>query len=225
MQYHWLNKRNNDKLIIFFAGWSYDYLPFKFLDCGDYDVVMFYDYENINYYMDFSSYQEMNLITWSMGVFIAYLLRDKLPKFRTKLAINGTPFPIDDDYGIPQKIFDLTLTHAEIGLKGKFYKNVISNEKNFERYMQSPVERSIENRVSELQKLSDHAKNTEYNYEKFYDYALIGNNDKIVPTNNQINFWERNAPYKILETGHFPFYAYNSWEELLAEANANMAVK
>jgi len=225
MQYHWLNKRNNDKLIIFFAGWSYDYLPFKFLDCGDYDVVMFYDYENINYYMDFSCYKEINLITWSMGVFIAYLLRDKLPKFRTKLAINGTPFPVDDDYGIPQKIFDLTLTHAAIGLKGKFYKNVISNEKNFERYMQSPVERSIENRVSELQKLSDHAKNTEYNYEKFYDYALIGNNDKIVPTNNQINFWERNASYKILETGHFPFYDYNSWEELLAEANANMAVK
>ena len=40
MQLHWLNKQNNDKLIIFFAGWSFDYKPFEFLDCEVFDVTL-----------------------------------------------------------------------------------------------------------------------------------------------------------------------------------------
>ena len=42
MEYHWLNKQNNDKLIIFFCGWSFDYKPFERLDCLNYDVLFVY---------------------------------------------------------------------------------------------------------------------------------------------------------------------------------------
>ena len=48
MQFHWLNKQNNKKLIIFFAGWSFDYKPFEFLKSEDFDILMAYDYSDIS---------------------------------------------------------------------------------------------------------------------------------------------------------------------------------
>lgn len=212
MQYNWLNKKNNDKLIVFFAGWSFDEHPFKLLECGDYDVVIIYDYNNLDGLPDFADYREKILITWSMGVFIAYLLKDKLPEFDKRIAVNGTPFPVDDKYGIPRKTFDLTLKYAETGLQGKFYKNVFSNDEFLAKYLENAVQRSIANRVEELVSLDKLIKNTSVSYEKFYDEAIVGLNDKIIPTKNQLNFWGEIA--KTVDCGHFPFYNYKCWDEI-----------
>lgn len=216
MQYHWLNKQNNKKLIIFFAGWSFDYKPFEFLACDDFDVLMFYDYNNLEL-PELPNYETYYLISWSMGVFSAYLLKDKLPKFSKKIAVNGTPFPVNDDYGIPLKPFILTLRHAKTGLEGKFYQNIFDKTEEYNRYNCSAVERLIENRVSELNSLYERIKNTNLSYEQYYDKALISNNDKIIPTKNQINFWKTNSDYALLESGHFPYYNFKSWNELLCK--------
>ena len=215
MQYHWLNKKNNKKLIIFFAGWSFDSSPFEFLDCTDYDVLMFFDYNNLDL-IQIPKYENYSLISWSMGVFTAFLLKDKLPSFSKKIAVNGTPHPVDDKNGIPLKPFLLTLRHAKQGLEGKFYQNIFDNQKDFERYLETPVKRTIENRVEELNSLYKLIQNTNINYEKFYDTAIISNNDIIIPSKNQINFWtDKVENIKLLESGHFPFYNFKSWDEIL----------
>lgn len=216
MQLHWLNKNNNDKLIIFFAGWSFDYKPFEFLQCENFDVLMVYDYSVITDECDairLLNYNQYFLAAWSMGVFTAYQIRNKLPKFDKKIAINGTPFPVDDEFGIPQKPFLLTLRHAKTGLEGKFYQNIFNSTEEFERYMKNPVDRTIENRVEELQCLYDRIKVTEKTYEHFYDKALVSTQDKIIPTKNQLNFWQDKA--ETIESGHFPFYNFKSWNEIL----------
>lgn len=216
MQLHWLNKQNNDKLIIFFAGWSFDYKPFEFLDCGDFDVLMVYDYiPSLPQGEDIYSYKQICLIAWSMGVFTAYQMRNELPDFDKKIAVNGTPFPVDDEYGIPQKPFILTLRHAKTGLEGKFYQNIFNSTEEFEKYMKTPVERTIDNRVEELQSLYDRIKVTEKTYEPFYDKAIVSSNDKIIPTKNQLNFWQDKA--EIIESGHFPFYNFKNWNEILCK--------
>ena len=52
--------------------------------------------------------------------------------------------------------------------------------------------------------------------EKFYDTAIISNNDIIIPSKNQINFWsDKVKNIKMLESGHFPFYNFKSWDEIL----------
>lgn len=219
MQYHWLNKQNNDKLIVFLAGWSFDYKPFEFLNCKDFDVLFVYDYNSIEWKENLADYREKHLIAWSMGVFAAYLLKDKLSDFNQKIAVNGTPYPVDDEYGIPQKTFILTLRHAKTGLEGKFYQNIFNDTTEYERYAKTPVERDIENRVDELKSLYEFIKSNRSEYEKFYDCALISNFDKIIPTKNQINFWQKSAPYKLLESGHFPFYNFTSWDEIINYAN------
>ena len=165
------------------------------------------------------NYSKKTLLTWSMGVFAAYLLKDEFKDFDKKIAINGTPFPVDNTFGIPQKPFLLTLRHAKTGLEGKFYENIFEKENEFERYSKTPVSRSIENRVEELKSLYEKIKSTNIDYENFYDFSLISANDKIIPAKNQLNFWKKHAPYKILESGHFPFYNFKCWDEIIQLAN------
>ena len=214
MEYYWLNKKNNNKLIIFFAGWSFDEHPFKFLKCEDFDVLMFYDYSELNI-GQIQEYDEYFLISWSMGVFCAYQLKDKLPKFSKKIAINGTPFPVDDEYGIPLKPFLLTLRHAEKGLEGKFYRNIFDTHEEFERYTHTQVKRSIANRVLELNLLYERSKNTPHSYIHYFDNALISRNDRIIPFKNQMKFWTGKAQTELLDSGHFPYYNFKCWNEIL----------
>lgn len=216
MQSHWLNKQNNNKIIIFFTGWSFDYMPFEFLNCEDFDVLIIYDYNDLEL-PQIPEYKEYFLISWSMGVYTSYLLKDKLPKFTKKIAINGTPFPVNDEYGIPLKPFILTLRHAKTGLEGKFYQNIFNSEEEYARYNKTQVERTIENRVSELNNLYSKIKSTEISYQNYFDTAIISNNDKIIPTKNQMNFWKGKADIKTVESGHFLYYNFTSWNEILCK--------
>ena len=147
MQYYWLNKENNKNLIVFFCGWSFDYKPFKRLDCLNYDVLFVYDYCDINNIKNLTSYhlnvlssllqyKTSTLITWSMGVYVGYLLKNVLPNFSKKIAINGTPYPIHDEWGIPIKTFDLTLKYVDTGLQGKFQKNLFKYPKDYGKYLE-----------------------------------------------------------------------------------------
>lgn len=215
MRYYWLNKNDNKKLIVFFCGWSFDEQPFRRLACADFDVLMFYDYKNHVLPIDIPKYEEYYLVTWSMGVYIAYILRQKLPDFKLKFAIDGTPFPIDDKLGIPVRSFDLTLKHVDTGLQGKFQRNLFINDEDYEKYLQNPVERKIPEQSEELTLLNEYLSKAEISYEKFYDYAIISSADKIVPTRNQLNCWKDRANVIMLDSGHFPFYSFDGWDDIL----------
>lgn len=213
----WLNKANNKNLIVFFSGWSFDENPFKFLDCGGGDVIFIYDYNDLTFpEIQFDLYENKTLIAWSMGVFAAYKLRDLFKDFDLKIAINGTITPVDNEFGIPVKTFELTLKHAQKGLEGKFYKNVFKTDEEFAKYMENPVKRSIANRVSELENLYTLVKSAPSDYEKFYDFAIVSEFDKIIPPNNQKNsHGKNNVPVVNLQSGHSPFYNFKSWNEII----------
>lgn len=220
MKNFWLNKQNNENLIVFFAGWSFDNNPFSDFEAGQYDVLMVYDYNDLDIpegLKTLSQYKNKTLITWSMGVFVAYELRELFRDFDYKLAVNGTVTPVDDEFGIPVKIFGLTLKHASKGLEGKFYQNVYQTEEEFARYSKTPVMRTIENRVSELENLYNLIKNKkEPKYEKFYDFAIVSDFDKIIPPQNQIASHKRNNVQVVtVPYGHFPFYNFASWDEII----------
>lgn len=219
MKAYFLNKQNNQNLIVFFAGWSFDYYPFINLEHKDYDILFIYDYNDLSVPEELTGiahYQNKILITWSMGVFAAFLLKDLFTDFNYKLAINGTVNPVDNENGIPVKMFELTLKHAAKGLEEKFYQNVFLNEEEYNLYKQNPVHRSIENRVTELENLYNLIKTTEINYNKFYDSAIVSDYDKIIPPQNQIESHKKNnIPVIILPFGHYPFYNYSSWNEII----------
>ena len=92
---------------------------------------------------------------------------------------------------------------------------MFNSETEFDIYLKNPVTRSIENRTNELSALYDIIKTQTFNYSKFFDSAIISRYDKIIPTKNQLRFWNNNAVVKILESGHFPFYNFESWNEIV----------
>ena len=203
MKYKWLNNINSSKLIIFFNGWGMDEEVVSHLKFGEYDVLMFYDYNSLETDFDFSQlyrYTERSLVAWSMGVMTATLFNIDYNK---KTAINGTLKPIDNKYGIPVRIYDLTLKGFNPKGCEKFVRNMFDNPANYIR-----VNRSFEEIKNELYELKNYSANENFKYDKI----IISTDDKVIPTKNQTAFWgiEPN-----INSGHAPFYKFSEWSELI----------
>ncbi len=203
MKYKWLNQKNNSKIIVFFNGWGMDENVVNHLNPETYDIIMFYDYNNLDTDFDFkiiNSYKQKHLIAWSMGVMIATLFKQD---YDSKTAINGTIFPINNEYGIPERIYDLTIKgFNEKGAK-KFINNMfLEDPPSFE------IKREIENQKNELIALKKYKGNENFKYTR----VILSSDDKIIPTKNQINYWKIEPN---IISGHCPFFQLKSWSELL----------
>lgn len=224
MKYKWLNKENNNKLIIFFNGWGMDENAIKHLQAEEYDIVMLYDYNSLDTDLKFDKeYEQINLIAWSMGVMAASVCfksadgsTDKNPfsvlyktckKFKS-VAMNGTLKPIDFEYGIHPKIYDLTIQGFDEKGRDKFVSNMFDYSSGANVYKAGVREDSLENLRAELAALKNYKGNEYFSYDKVY----ISKNDKIIPTKHQVNYWgvEPN-----LEGGHYPFFNFAKWSEIL----------
>lgn len=196
MKYKWLNKQNNKKLIIFFNGLGMDENAVNHLDTEDYDIVMFYDYNNLETDFKLEEYDEKYLIAWSMGVMIATNFNFG---FKSATAINGTLMPIDAKFGINPKIYDLTIKGFN---PEKFIQNM------FEEPTSIKVSREAENQKSELVAIKNYSSKEGFKYNRI----LISENDKIITTKSQCNFWGIEPNIK---SGHCPFFLFKKWSELL----------
>ena len=201
MKYKWLNKENNERLIIFFNGWGMDESVVNHLEADDFDVIMFYDYNSLD--IDLSvieGYKEKYLIAWSMGVMVASLFNIE---YKSKTAVNGTLDPIHNEFGIPERIYNLTIKgFSPLGCK-RFIQNMFN--KKVEDFS---VNREFKEQKSELSALKGYKANKEFKY----DRVFISTEDKIIPTANQVKFWEINPN---ITGGHAPFSQFKSWSELL----------
>ena len=181
MQYKWLNKQENKNLIVFFNGWGMDENVVKHLVFEEYDVLMFYDYVKLETDFDFevlNTYQEKNIIAWSMGVMIATLFPQINAKNKT--AVNGTLKPIDKNFGINPKVYDLTVySFSDLG-RLKFIQGMFDSE------IKLTVSRDLENQRDELIALKNYTANEDFKYNK----VIISNKDTIIPTKHQVAFWE-----------------------------------
>ncbi len=203
MRYKWLNKDNNRELIIFFNGWGMDESIVKHLNPECYDLLMFFDYNNLNLDLELQElniYKKKFLVAWSMGVMVATKFDIKYDK---KTAINGTLLPINNRFGIPERIYNLTLNKfSPLGAK-KFISSMFKEE-----CILPNINREFENLKTELEALSHYQANQDFKY----DRIILSSDDKIIPTKNQIAFW---AIKPNIDSGHAPFYHFKLWSELL----------
>jgi len=204
MKYKWLNQKNNQKLIVFFNGWGMDECVVSHLLPDYYDVLMFYDYNTLETDFDFEKlniYPQKYLIAWSMGVMTATLFDIN---YLSKTAINGTLKPIDDRFGIPERIYNLTVKNFSPKGAERFIKSMYSDASDYIYY----PKREFENQKTELEALTHYEANQDFKY----DRIILSAEDKIIPTKNQVAFWgtEPNS-----ESGHAPFNLYKKWSDLL----------
>ncbi|MEG1635517.1 MAG: DUF452 family protein [Rikenellaceae bacterium] len=193
----------NDNLIIFFAGWSSHPNQFTNLNFAGHDMVVVYDYCDLNYQIiDCSHYKRTTIIAWSFGVWAAQTVWHLLPQNSLKIAINGTPNPIDDTEGIPIKIFDLTLSSIEKSGIDKFNERMCLDQ--ITDFIKS--DRSFQSQIEELRQIGKEVK-VQNTIVKNWDYAIIGSRDKIFPQKNMLNYWDKKSNFApiILNIPHYPF--------------------
>lgn len=206
-----------DTLIVFFNGWGMDDNPFRPLTAEEYDVCMVFDYRTMetewNMEPLFAAYKEVILVSWSMGVWVGQKIFGRKKKLFTRtIAINGTLCPVDDNKGIPVKIYDDTLAEFGEEARKKFYRRMCREKTSLRKFLNNQPERSLADQREELEILR---KSTCVPADQsIYDEIIIAENDWIVPTRNQFCFWKDRAVVTF-PGFHFLFYQWQSWDQLV----------
>ena len=228
MKHSFLHQKSSKKLILFFAGWGQDEAPFQSLESIDYDVLLLYNYaEKETEAFDFLSlqnkYDEVHLIAWSFGVFMANKsLKDLDLKLQSSLAINGTIAPIDNQFGIPNKVYDLTLDNFSEKVAFSFSKKMCLGSSKAQAYLENLPKRSINDLENELAFLKKDYLGSIITKFLNFNTAYIAKNDFIFPSPKQENFWSEQQNTKIIlgeNTSHFPFYEWENWDSILNITN------
>lgn len=210
----------HSRLILFFAGWSASPEQFTRLEVDNgTDVMICYDYRDMRFEEDLSRYKEIHLIAWSMGVRMAELAVGGKYTFATATAINGTPCPIDDAYGIPVNIFRGTLDNLTAeGLK-RFNRRMCGSREILTQYEAAAV-RPLEEVRDELQHIYDLC-NRQATSDTSpqpatinWTRALVSTDDRIFPAANQQSYWNGRCPVTTITSPHYPFYLWKQWNEL-----------
>ncbi len=219
MKAEWLIRNQKQSLILFFAGWGMDINPFVNIGSRSSDVLMFCDYRNHDVPLSLSetckAYDSVTLIAWSLGVPVAQLVcSDADIELDNALAVNGTLFPADDKYGIPESVFDGTVEALSPESLLRFYRRMCGSRKLMDQFMTTAPERSIDDLGAELRAL----RSVKASEGGIYDAAIVGSADRIVPPENQVNCWEKHGvPVHSIVAPHFPFHLYAGWEDLIEE--------
>ena len=207
MQKYFINN-NSDKLILFFSGWGCDEYEFEHLQ-SDSDVLILYDYQDLNFDFDYSKYTVVNLIAFSAGVFAASVL--DLGGINKKIAISGNPYLFDERLGLSGVIQEVLCNITEANADD-FAKNyLVKTDEEWEKFHHS--RRTPDSCGTEFCKLKKLYEQNRSNIKDIYDAALFGEYDKIFDVSAQKDFYKSRINI-IKNARHNLFFRINKYEEL-----------
>lgn len=200
---------NSDKLLIFFTGWGCDEYEFEHLK-ADCDVLLLYEYNDLNLYFDFSKYKNFDLIAFSAGVFVASVM-DFDFKINKAVAIDGNPYLFDNKSGLSKEmqniLYNITEENAD-----KFARNYLVKTdyewKNFH-----PSRRTLESCRAEFDCLKELYTANKQNIKDIYNKAIMGEEDRIFNIYAQKEFYGKRLTL-IENARHNPFFRINRYEQI-----------
>lgn len=204
MKEAWLIKESGNRhLILFMLGWgatpnAVQQLPFP----EGYDVLCCYDHRELRplHAADFARYDRLYLFAWSFGVWVAEQSCQELPLHKA-IAINGTPYPANPQYGLRLKVLQRTI--RSVAASGG---NPFKDETHPEKYAPAGpfAEPTAQLQVEELDFLADACQTLPEQPHLPWCRAYIATNDEIFPPTRMRAYWgELGADF---ESYHFPFY-------------------
>ncbi len=212
-----LIKKETNKIVLFFGGWATEPAYFRHLQSSDYSVCMFYDYSNdidLKSVRDIAShYKEVNVVAWSFGVWVANRAMQNVV-INKAIAINGTLQPVDNQYGIPDVIFNRTVENLSEISRRKFNLRMCGSKEAFQKYSRTKTQRTFDDIRAELVNLKKLFE-THTDNDNIFNSSIISKNDNIFPLENQKAFWEKKIEIKIINSSHFPFFDFDNWNKLI----------
>jgi pimeloyl-[acyl-carrier protein] methyl ester esterase len=213
-------REQNNKLLIIYGGWGTDenfFVPF----CNDdTDFILFYNYsaDEALVLPEMKTYKKITLIGWSLGVWAAeYLLPKTGIKADITIAVNGTPIPADDKYGIPLKTFEGTVNNISEENMEKFYHRVFGDKKTYEINSERIPRRSIKSLHNELRWLYNRMMEpSEAGFR--WDYAVTSEIDRVFPADNLNSYWKKKKSTRhiIVPMPHYFFHNWKSFDDFIS---------
>lgn len=205
----------NENLIILYGGWGVDENMFIPLCTDEFDFILFYHYsaDEALVLPETKKYNSITLIGWSLGVWAAEYLSPKtgiIPDIT--IAVNGTPVPAHDKYGIPLNILEGTLNNITETNMIKFYLRMFGDKKNYLRNSERIPHRNIKSLHDELRWLYNRI--MEQKEPGFrWDYAVTSETDRVFPARNMKEYWAKQPDTRhiIAPLPHYIFHEWNSF--------------
>jgi biotin synthesis protein BioG len=200
---------NSDNLLIFFAGWGCDEYEFEHLNSKS-NILILYDYLDLNLDFDFSKYKNFNLLAFSAGVFVASVL-DFDFEINKKIAISGNPYLFDEHFGLSKEIQEIlyNITEENADEFGRNY--LVKTDAEWNNF--HPSKRTLESCQEEFDCLKTIYKNKKGEIKDIYDYALAGEEDPIFNVTAQKEFYGERL--KVIKNArHNIFFRINSYGQI-----------
>ena len=208
MKKYFINN-NSRKLILFFTGWGCDEHEFSHLESNT-DVLILYDYTDLKISFDFSNYDEINLISFSAGVFIASIINFDF-KINNKFAISGNPYLFDDKLGLSKKTQDLLYNITEETAE-EFAKNyLVKTDEEWNSFR--PSNRTLDSCKFEFNFLKSLYEKQKKDICDNFDVAIFGQEDPLFDVTEQKKFY--NDRLRIVKNArHNIFFRIHNYEQI-----------
>ena len=200
-------------LIVYFAGWGtpLDAVAHLILPTN-HNLLICYNYQDLTLDFDFSAYQQIRVVAWSMGVWVAERVLQGIT-LQSATAVNGTGLPCDDGFGIPYAIFKGTLDNLTENTRSKFERRICGDKVSFERYQQFSARsfNEIHRELIALFAMIQQDKRTDLIH---WTNAWISSRDKIFMPANQHQYWASRCAVQEIEGEHYVFSRFTHWSAL-----------
>ncbi|HPF03520.1 MAG TPA: DUF452 family protein [Bacteroidales bacterium] len=213
-------REKNDTLVILYGGWGTDENIFTPLCKAETDFILFYNYSADEPLVlpEMKTYRKITLIGWSLGVWAAeYFSRKAGIRADLTIAVNGTPVPADDRYGIPLNVFEGTLNNITDENMEKFYLRMFGDKKTYMMNRERVPQRSIKSLHDELRWMYNRImEQAEPGFR--WDFALSSETDRVFPAENVSSYWSRQKSTRhiILPMPHYLFHNWSSFNEFIS---------
>jgi biotin synthesis protein BioG len=212
-------REKNNKLVVFYGGWATDENVFTPYCTDDYDFILFYNYsaDEALVLPETKTYSKIIVIGWSLGVWAAEYLLPKtgiIPD--VTIAVNGTPIPADDKYGIPLKVFEGTLNNISEENMEKFYLRMFGDKRTFSQNNDKVPHRTLKSLQDEIRWLYNRMMEPADPGFR-WDYAVTSKIDRIFPAENVNSYWkkQKSTRHIILPVPHYLFLKWDSFSEFI----------
>jgi len=205
MKVDFINREcRNRRLILIFSGWGTDCEAYRDVFRSGWDVAVCHDYSNLEFPREIlCGYETIYLYAWSLGVSVA---QSVFPAERvTKaFALNGTPYPAHDDFGIPTAIYNVTHDNLDERNLLKFRIRMFGGRSEMSRFSNLlPLHDDISLLKQALVKVKADSESRGDSSLK-WDAVYLSGKDAIFPPDSMKRYWEgKSRIISMSEAGHF----------------------
>ncbi|HIV15041.1 MAG TPA: DUF452 family protein [Candidatus Avisuccinivibrio pullicola] len=213
-------------LTVLVLGFGQNGAVFRRLFAGQGDVAIIYDYtkreERSGDWEVLTRASSLRVLAWSLGVKMAPLVLGKAQaKVNYALAYNGTPWGVDQDFGLPPRGYHYLMRFLKPESAQKLFSDMVGGTME-PSFMENAPWREVEHLKEELTSLeAAPVQNAAFKW----NGALVGLSDRLFPPESQVRAWEKlQVPVRVLE-GSLHHYSAQVFKEVVSAYRAGREIR